>query len=118
LRGGSEVMERIGREIRKASAINTITATDLLLDTTDDAGESKTLEFVLAGNNIELRENGAVTGNLNGEKTVVTALTFTEISTANGSAVKIFLTVRSASDTAGRSVDYYDTIILRGEYSS
>lgn len=115
LRSGS-IMERISREIRSAESINTISASDLKLNTTDSAGTAKTVEFLLSDATIQLLENNVLTGNLNSLNITVSGLTFTEITTVNGKAVKIILTVQSVNDKYNRSVDFYDTVVLRGVY--
>jgi len=110
------IMERISREIKQATSINTISSTDLILNTKDSAGADKTIQFQLSGTNIRLVNNGAFTGNINSDDIVVTALSFTEVSTAVGDAVKVSLSVRSANDTTGRVETLYDTVTLRGMY--
>ncbi|MGH7250139.1 MAG: hypothetical protein ACREGC_04125, partial [Minisyncoccia bacterium] len=100
------VMERVGREIRQANDIASISASDLMLNTVDNAGAAKTVEFLLSGSNLELLENGTLSGNLNTPNMAVTALTFTQITTAKGKAVKVFLTVRSLNDTQNRTEDF------------
>lgn len=113
---GSAIMERISREIRKAGDISSISANDLILNTKDDAGADKTLEFLLFNSNLELLENSVLTGNLNAPNVTVTAVTFTQITTAKGKAVKILLSIKSNNDVLGRVVDFYDTVVLRGGY--
>ena len=109
------IMEKISREIRQAYGISSISATDLNLNNTN--GEvNKTVEFLLSGSSIQLLENGVLTGNLNTPKIAVTGLTFTQITTTKGKAVKIFFTVRSVNDALARTFDFYDTIVLRGSY--
>jgi type II secretory pathway pseudopilin PulG len=110
------IMERIAREVRSATSINTISGSDLKLNTLDSAGSAKTVEFLLAGSNIELLENNALTGNLNSTTISITALSFTRITTAEGEAVKILLTLRSNNDPAAHVYDFYDTVVLRGAY--
>ena len=110
------IMERISREIRQANGINTISTSDLKLNTTNDAGAAKTVEFLLSGSNVQLVENSLLTGDLNALNITVTALTFTQITSAKGTAVKIFLTVQSTDDTQNRTQDFYDTVVLRGVY--
>ncbi|MFA5840868.1 MAG: hypothetical protein WC847_01165 [Candidatus Paceibacterota bacterium] len=112
------IIERISREIRQADGINTIFSNDLTLDTKDDVGANKTVEFKLldSGSDIQLLENGTITGNLNTPNTLVTALTFTQINTVKGKAVRIFLTLQSANDVLGRSQDFYNTVVLRNSY--
>jgi Tfp pilus assembly protein PilE len=115
IRSGS-IMERMSREVRGALSISTLSANDLKLNTTDSAGTAKTVEFALSGSNVRLLENGVFTGNLNSPNISVTGLTFTEITTTEGKGVKIVLTVQSLSDKYSRSVDFYDTVVLRGGY--
>ncbi|HBA45878.1 hypothetical protein A2W67_00595 [Candidatus Nomurabacteria bacterium RIFCSPLOWO2_02_40_28] len=110
------IMERISREVRQAYNISSISATDLNLDSTDNGGANKTVEFLLSGTDIQLLENGVLTGNLNTLNITVTALTFTQITTTKGKAVKIAFTVRSSNDKLNRTQDFYDTIVLRGIY--
>ena len=110
------IMEKISREIRQAHDINSITATNLNLDSTDSAGVDKTVQFVLSGNNLQFVENGVLVGNLNSPNIVVTGLTFTQITTVEGKAVKVALSVRSSNDQLNRVVDFYDTISLSGSY--
>jgi len=110
------IMERMSREIRAAYGINSINANDLVLNTKDDADVNKTVKFSLSGSNIQLIENNVVTGNLNTSNIIITDLTFTQITTIAGKAVKIVLSVRSSNDSLNRIVDFYDTIVLRGDY--
>ncbi len=115
LRSGS-IMERISREVRGAINISSITTTDLKLNTTDSAGTAKTVEFLMSGSNLQLLENEILTGNLNSANIIISGLTFTQITTTEGVGVKIVLTVQSPSDKYSRTVDFYDTVILRGNY--
>src|SRR5687768_15506750 len=43
------IMERISREVRQATGINTISPTSLVLNTVDSAGAGKIVEFSLSG---------------------------------------------------------------------
>lgn len=115
LQGGS-IMERISREIRQAYDINTISASDLKLNTTDSAGANKTVEFVLSGTDVHLLENNTLTGNLNTPNIIVTALSFTQSTGTVGKAIKVSFTVKSSRDRLNRTVNFYDTIVLRGSY--
>jgi hypothetical protein len=110
------IVEKISREIRSSLSISTITTNDLKLNTKNTAGNSKTVEFLLSGNNIQYLENNVLTGNLNTPTIAVTALSFTQITTTLGVAVKISLTVKSTNDPQARTYDFYDTVVLRGAY--
>lgn len=117
LQSGS-IMERMSREIRQAYGISSISATDLNLNSTDTTGANKTVEFTLSGTDIHFLENSTLTGNLNTPNIVITALTFTQITTATGNAVKISLSLRSSDDNLSRVFDLNDTVVLRGNYKS
>jgi type II secretory pathway pseudopilin PulG len=110
------IVERISREVRQAYGIGSISATDLVLNTKDAGGANKTVEFLLSGSNLQMLENSVLTGNLNTPNISVTALTFTQITTSKGQAVKIFLTVKSNNDALNRAENFYDTVVLRGSY--
>jgi len=112
----SGMMERITREIRQAYGINSIASSDLVLNTKDDNGADKTVEFQLSGANLKLLENNVLTGNLNPANISVTGLAFTQITTLHGNAIKIVLTIKSTQDSYDRTFDFYDTVVLRGAY--
>lgn len=113
---GGNIIERISREVRQAYAINSISANNLKLNTKDGAGANKTIEFSLSGSDIRLLDNDVFTANLNTSNITVTSLTFTQITTVKGTAVKIFLTIKSNHDSQNRNENFYDTIVLRGDY--
>ena len=110
------IMERIGREIRNSYDINSISVSDLKLNTKDNVGANKTVEFLLNNSDIQLLENNVLTGNLNTPNIIVTALSFTKITTTKGKAVKVSLTLKSTNDPSGSLQNFYDTIVLRGDY--
>jgi len=113
---GGNVMERISREIRQAYGINSITVNSLKINTKDNNGVNKTVEFLLSGSDIRLLENDVFTGNLNTSNVAITDINFTQINTLKGTAVKISLTVKSNHDLQDRNETFYDTVVLRGDY--
>ena len=112
----SAVMERISREIRQAYEIISISANDLKLNAKDESDNNKTVEFLLFGSNLQLIENNVFTGDLNSSNIQITALSFTEITTPAGKAVKASLSVKSVRDATGRIENFYNTVVLRGDY--
>ena len=116
LKQGGDILERMSREIRYAVGINTISASDLKLNTKDDVGADKTVRFLLSGTNVQFFENDVLTGNLNSPNMTVTALTFTQITTTAGNAVKIALIIKSNNDALNRTETFYNTVVLRGDY--
>jgi len=116
LAGAGAIMERVTREIKQAQSIATIGPTSLKLNTEDSEGAPKTIQFTLSGSNLELRENDIVIGNLNAADILVDSISFTQITTAAGTAIKITLSVHSSHDLLARAADFYGTAILRGAY--
>lgn len=114
--GASSIMERMSREIRQSSSISLISTNNLILNTKDELGVNKTVEFLLSGSDINFLENSVSFGNLNTPNIAISSLTFTEITTVAGKAVKVFLSLSSVNDTSSRNVDFYNTIVLRGSY--
>ena len=114
----SLVIERMSREIRQAYGINSIVTSDLKLNTKDEADNNKTVRFVLSGTNIQLYENDVLTGNLNTPNIQAVDLSFAQITTVNGNAIKVSLSVKSGRDTTNRVENFYNTVLLRGDYGS
>lgn len=112
----SSIMERISREIRQAYGIASISSNDLTLNTKDELGNNKTVRFVLSGSDLQIFENGTLTGNLNTPNIVVSGLTFTQITTTTGKAIKVNFSAQSTRDKLNRTEDFYDTVVLRGLY--
>lgn len=112
---GGNMIERISREIRNANSIAHIGADTLKLNTKEGASD-KTVEFSLSGSDVRFLENDSFVGNLNTPDVSVTALSFSQITTTQGTAVRVVLTVRSNRDGQNRTVDFYDTVVLRGDY--
>ncbi|MCC7160642.1 hypothetical protein IT399_02905 [Candidatus Nomurabacteria bacterium] len=115
MQGGS-IMERISREVRASYDVGNISVSDLTLNTKDDLGVNKTVRFLLSSDDIQLWENGTLTGNLNTPNIDIVGLSFTQITTSKGKAVKIVLTIKSANDLLNREENFYDTVVLRGAY--
>lgn len=113
---GGAMMERLSREVRASKSITSISNTDLVLSTTDQAGVAKSEEFVLSGSNINFLENAVSTGNLNPASLAVSGLSFTKIITAKGTAVKVSFNVQSVHDNTNKVVGFYNTVVLRGDY--
>ncbi|MFA6257076.1 MAG: hypothetical protein WCT29_03170 [Candidatus Paceibacterota bacterium] len=112
----STIMERIVREIRLASDVSAVAVGDLKLNTTNDAGQLMTIEFLLSGTDVRLLENDIFIANLNSPRVQVNALSFTQITTAQGKAIQVSMTVQSQNDNQNRTYDFSNTVVLRGSY--
>ena len=117
LSSGTDIVERISRDIRNASSIVSISATSLKLNTLDSGGGTITAEFTLSGADVRLLENDTFIGNLNSPNVTVSDILFTEITTTSGKAIKVYLSLGSTSDSLlHRTVEFYNTVVLRGGY--
>lgn len=122
LESGSIAMERISREIRQSKSVDIVNSTlgsspgVLQLNSTDSAGNAMTVKFVISSGALNLYENGTSIGNLLGQNVSVSSLIFRRIATTNGEAVKIELTLQDVYSKNNQSQNFYNTIILRGEY--
>jgi type II secretory pathway pseudopilin PulG len=115
---GMNAMERVSREIRTASSRDTgSTSDDLIINTTDEVGAAKTVEFYWdsTAKSINLVDNGIAKGALNGSSTEITTLVFYNASSSKSEVIKIEMTARSKKLT-DISAKFYDTIVMRGGY--
>lgn len=110
------IMEKISREIRQADSIYSVSASLLGLNVKDENGQNRRVEISLVGSDVKFSENDVLVGNLNTPNISIMGLNFTQIVTTKGTAVKILLTVKSNHDSQNRTENFYDTVVLRGDY--
>lgn len=119
---GSIVMERLVREIHQAKNIdvtNSVLATSpgvLQLNSTTQGGTVTVMRFVTSNGALNLYQDGTIIGNLLGQNVTVTSLIFRRITTTNGEAVKIEMTLRDNRSPSLKQANFYNTVILRGSY--
>ncbi len=119
---GNAVMERISREIRQAKSITVANSTlgttpgTLEMATTDASGTSATVKFILESGGVNIYSNGTLIGNLVGQNVTATSLIFRQMTTTAGTGVKVELTLQDARGKEHRTENFYDTVILRGDY--
>jgi Tfp pilus assembly protein PilW len=122
LESGSTVMERMTREIRQAKGVDVGNSTFssnpgvLQLNSTDDTGTDILVKFSVSSGALNLYQSGVLVGNLVGQKILVTNLIFRKITTSVGEAIKIEMTLQDTGSKDNKTANFYDTIILRGEY--
>jgi Tfp pilus assembly protein PilW len=122
MESGSTAMERIVREVRQASSIDTSNSVlasspgTLQLNSTDTNGNVVLIKFMAESGDLNLYQGGALSGNLLGSQISVTNLVFRRIATTQGEGVKIEMTLQDTRTQALRTENFYDTVILRGEY--
>jgi Tfp pilus assembly protein PilW len=122
LESGQISMERMSREISQAESISASASTlgtnpgVLSLASTDSSGNPITVEFIVENGSLNLYENGALVGPLTDPNISVDSLVFRRIVTAEGEAVKIEMTLTTLASPVVTHADFYDTIVLQGEY--
>lgn len=122
LESGSTAIERMSREIRQANNIDTAnsvlgTSSGVLqLNSTDSSGGATVVKFNTSSGALNLYQAGTLTGNLLGQNISVTSLVFRRINTTIGEAVKIEMTLQDTKSKNLTTANFYDTVILRGEY--
>jgi hypothetical protein len=116
---GGIIMERISREIKKACDIDSLPAIDNLKIKIGTCSAPTITEFkketVGENTNITISEDGSTAANLNSSNIDITGLTFTQITTAQGKAIKIVLTIKSKKSSNPDTI-FNNTAVLRGSY--
>lgn len=121
LDAGTTAMERMSREVRGALSVDTgnsaFDSSPGVLQL-NGSGTVKVIKFSVSGSpaQLQLTEDGTVTGALTNPNVAVTSLIFRNITTAQSSAIKIEMTLQDQRGTNGRTENFYDTVILRGAY--
>lgn len=119
------LMDRIIRETRNAESVYpaqtswNISSGSLALNTTDSAGNASIVRFYVATGTMRsmLEENGVNLGPLTDSNVRVSSLLFRSYSTSTSAAVKIEMTLESASTTPLYVLkNFYGTAVLRGSY--
>lgn len=123
IESGTMVVERMSREIRQASSIDIVNSSIgsnpgiLQLNSTDQtSGNSVIIKFATINQALNLYRDGTSAGNLLGQNVSVDSLIFRRIATTNSEAVKIEMTLSYSKGQSTKSVNFYDTVVLRGGY--
>lgn len=115
-------MERLSREIRGAESIDTGMSSFganpgvLKLDGTDGLGAARSVRFYVLSGVLKIDENGVYLGDLTDPSVAVTNLIFRTFNTAQGSFVKVEMTLRATRGLIVRTENFYNGAILRGDY--
>ena len=109
-------MERVVREIRQAKSIDIANSSSntLQLNSTNSSNNPMIIKIISENNDLNLYKDSNLEGNLLLSKIDLTSLVFRRISTSLGEAVKIEMTLQD--QRSDKAVNFYDTVILRGEY--
>ncbi len=118
LEAGQVSMERVTREVRQAKNIDVSNSSSdsLQLNSTNISGDSQIIKFASESGKLNLYQDASLIGNLLPENINMTSLIFRRITTVKGEAVKIEMTLQYSVGKNTKSENFYNTIILRGEY--
>lgn len=112
-------LERISREIRLADGINVSSSTFdlnpgvLVLNSTDEGGSPRTVEFSFSSGGILLRENGLNVGAVSQTDARVTNLVFHIFSNNGVTGIRTEVSIESGTSTYYRSGNFYSSTTLR-----
>jgi len=120
LESGINSMERLSREIRQANNVDLIGSNlaggILQLNSKDQLSNPVVLKFSKENFLLNVYQDGVLSGNLLGQNISLDNLVFRQIITAKSEAVKIEMTIRDTRSKKNKTVNFYNTIILRGGY--
>jgi len=113
---GSVVIENMSRELKQANNFS-FASNVLTVNTKDSSGNPKTVIFTFANSNISVQDSvlGNL-GNLNPSNVSINYFSVSSITTLKGKAARISLRVHSNNDSTDRTEDFYNTVVLRGDY--
>ena len=111
-------LERIGREVRGAESVDTDESIlgshpgKLVLESLDESGNPRTVEFSLVSGRVRLAENGVDVGALTQADASVTSLIFHYFS-GGAAGIRTEMTIESGTSTHYRSEKFYSTSVIR-----
>ena len=120
-RAGIFAIERIVREIRNASSVDTAGSVlssnpGVLKLNYTSGGASHNVRFYLENGILYLEEDGNLVGALTNDKSRLTNLVFYRILSSNSEAIKVEVTAESGLEEAYKSANFFTTAVMRGSY--
>lgn len=113
-------LERISREIRRASSVDTVLSVfntspgTLILETTDSLGNPTVITVNVTGGTLFLQEGSGTPSALTTASIQITNLVFTHFTNTNTEGVQIEMTVQKTVQGEVVTKDYRTFVILRG----
>ena len=112
-------LERVSRELRAAVSIDIVSSvfdTDpgiLVLDSTDEDGNPRTIKFSLSSGAIYLEEDGVIIGPVTQADARVNDLIFRRFTSGVLEGARVELTLESGTSTSYRVNNFYSSSIIR-----
>lgn len=121
IQSGNTALEKISREIRGAESISPTgsvfgSSYGALALVVPDGASTKTVQITGSSTGITYSENGGTSQSLLTQTVSVTSLVFRQITTPQGQAIRVEMTLRGTRGTLSRSAPFYTTVIMRGAY--
>lgn len=120
MHSGLNVTERMSREVHRANSIDLINSNlengVLYLNSLDESLNPVVVGFVYENSVLNFYRDGVIVGNLLSDSVVLDGLVFRRIDTTKGEAVKIEMNIRDTKSKRNKTVNFYDTFILKGSY--
>ena len=118
-RSGLDSMERIVREVRAATTVDTANSTlssspGVLSLVSTYNNISTTTKFYISNNVLNVDVNGVYQGPLSAGSTSITNLTFYHLTNGVSSAIKINMTIEAVVGNVTKTKKYSTTVVLRG----
>lgn len=115
---GISSLDRISREIRQAVSVDVFNSTSevLQLNSLDDSGNPIIVKIAKEGSSLNIYKNNILLGNSFDEDIVVQNINFRRIDTVYGEAIKFEITVSSSRGRQNKTINFYNSIVLRGSY--
>jgi uncharacterized protein YpuA (DUF1002 family) len=105
------VSERIKQEIRNATGVNSVSATSISLAVSDAAKNPTIID--LSGGKVRIKLGTAATVDLNSADTTISALTFTNYTSADNLTKHIGFTFTISDNLPSTRQEYQETINIR-----
>lgn len=121
-RDATAILERMTREARGSGSVDTgasilgLNPSKLILNTTDEEGTARTVEFFVSGAALKMKENGVDAGALTGSRVSAPSFVARRIATGRSEAVKIEFALQSGTGQASTTKKFYTTVVLRNSY--
>lgn len=112
-------IERIEREVRQSDSVDIATSIlsvnpgKLVLKSTDESGNPRTVEFGLSSGRLMFKENGIEEGALTEARAEVTSLIFRRFASSTIEGIRVEMTIESGTSTNYRTETFYSTSIVR-----
>ena len=115
-------IERINREVKTASTVNTGQSTlgahpgVLVLNSTDASSTAMTVEFYIDGRVLMMKRDSTVVGALTRDDVTIDSLIFSRVTNTTSELVRVEMDLNTAVGATTRDETFITSSVLRGNY--